>query len=81
LTPSHVAGLNSEYIPDPGLEELLCASEKVSVVKLLLKAKLADMLLHKTVKLGYDGARLFPDYAGTVRGLKEHVWGRIGLSL
>jgi hypothetical protein len=49
-----------------------------TLTKVVLKEPEAKMLLHRLIKLGFDGARLFPTYEGAARATEEHTWARIG---
>ena len=71
--------LTNEYTLDPTLDDMLTVpNSKCLVIKVLLKASEAPMLLHKLIRLGYDSARLFPTYEGAVRSVREYAWARIG---
>lgn len=66
---------------DPGepAESILSEpSSGCTLTKVLLKETEAKMLLHRLIKLGIDGARLFPTYKGAARATDEHTWARIG---
>jgi hypothetical protein len=69
-----------EYQPVFPLEELLSRpGSGCSLTKVLLKQEEAKMLLHRLIKLGFDGARLFPTYEGAARATAEHTWARISI--
>ncbi len=62
------------------LEELLSqAGLGCSLTKVLVKQEEAKMVLHRLIKLGFDGARLFPTYEGAARATAEHTWARISI--
>jgi hypothetical protein len=81
LVPESTSHLGNEYVTGAGdtIDQLLSQSNSGCLVtKLLIAQTKAPMLLHKIVKLGYDSARLFPNYEGAVRAVVDHTWARIG---
>ncbi len=68
------------FVPAFPLEELLSqAGLGCSLTKVLVKQEEAKMVLHRLIKLGFDGARLFPTYEGAARATAEHTWARISI--
>jgi FRG domain len=59
-----------EILSQPGLQ--------CRVTKLVLDTKYPFLLLHKLIKLGYDGSRLFPGFEGSATASREYGWARIG---
>jgi hypothetical protein len=79
ISTSHGWDGTSEYVQGEPLESILSNPDTgCSLAKVLLKETEAKMLLHRLIKLGTDGARLFPTYEGAARATDEHRFARIG---
>jgi hypothetical protein len=79
LTPDRCGDVNSDYQEMSPFEHLLTDSGGTCrVTKLLLETTRPWLLLHRLIKLGYDGSRLFPGFEGSVRAVKEYAWARVG---
>jgi hypothetical protein len=79
LSHARCSDLTSRYEVDVALEDLLVlGSDRGQPVKLTLQRSHGQMLLHKLIKLGYDGSRLFPGYEGAALCVREFDWARIG---
>jgi hypothetical protein len=79
LTLDQFGDLDGEYQEMPPFERLLTnVGSPCRVTKLLLETGHPWLLLHRLIKLGYDGSRLFPGFEGSVKAVKEYAWGRVG---
>jgi hypothetical protein len=79
LSRGNLGDPNAEYQETAGFEKILSDhGPQCRVIKLLLEMERPSFLLHKLIKLGYDGSRLFPGFGGAARAIKEHSWAHIG---
>jgi FRG domain len=79
LSIKDIGDHKGQYTVSDVFENILSADgTDCCVTKVLLRITEAEMLLHKLIKLGYDGARLFPTFEGAVRATKESMIARIG---
>ena len=70
----HVQDEYREFHP---IEEILSASKPGCLTKLLLDTRYPLLVMHKLIKLGYDGSRLFPGFRGSAEAVREHVWAGV----